>query len=96
MNHHNPHFDESDFWNNHRALLAEYTAAGKGDDDRIRLIKEAVARLDVPDRTLLVAYAESGSLRKLGKLYGFKSATAVNKRLKIIRKQITDYVENHR
>lgn len=94
----NKDFNETFFWTNHRALLAEYTAASPSDDDRIRLLKEAVDALDVPDRTLLVAYAESGSLRKTSELYGFsaKSTRAIRNRLEIIRKKIAQYVANHR
>lgn len=98
MNETNRHFDDAEFWANHRALLREYTAASAGDDDRLRLVKEAVAALDVPERTLLVAYAESGSIRKVAQIYGFSknSPGLISKRLNVIRKKIKDYVDNHR
>lgn len=89
-------WDEETFWANHAALLEEYTAAAGGDDDRLRLIKEAVSALTLGERTLLVAYAESGSLRATARLFGFRSPDAIMHRLAKIRQKINDYVDNHR
>jgi hypothetical protein len=36
-------FDADAFWANRPALLREYTAAAESDDDRLALLKEAVA-----------------------------------------------------
>lgn len=90
-------FDGPAFWANHRAILREYTEGADTDDDRLRLLKEAIAgALTDGERTLLVAYAEAGSQRQVASLYGFKSKTAIDRRLTVIRKKLTDYVDNHR
>lgn len=90
-------FDADAFWANRPALLREYTAAAESDDDRLALLKEAVTNaLTEGERTLLVAYAEAGSQRKVAALYGFASKTAIDRRIASIRQKIADYVDNHR
>lgn len=60
------------------------------DDERIRLIKEIIStRLSVPDRTMILLYAEYQAYRKLGERLGL-SHTTVRKEILRIRKIILD------
>lgn len=54
------------------------------DTDRVAAAKRALARLNKDDRRLLILYAETGSLRKCGKLVG-ASHTWVGRRIAAIR-----------
>lgn len=60
------------------------------DDDRVSRIKEIIStRLSVPDRTLILLYAEYQSYRKLGEQLGLSHMT-VRREILRIRKIILD------
>ena len=60
------------------------------DDERVRRIKEIInTRLTLPDKILILLYAEVQSYRKLGKRLGF-SHTTVRKEVVRVRKQIQE------
>lgn len=59
------------------------------DDELITDIKKAVQNLPDADRIIFIIYAETGSLREVGKKLGV-SHTTIYKEIKRIKKQILD------
>lgn len=79
----------------YRAIKQEY-AFDPGpfnvDDDRVSRIKEIVStRLSVPDRTLILLYAEYQSYRKLGERLGISHMTLRREILRIKNIILTEY-----
>ncbi len=77
----------------YRAIKQEYAfdpGPFNGDENRVRRIKEIIStRLSVPDRTLILLYAEYQSYRKLGEQLGLSHMT-VRREILRIRKIILD------
>lgn len=77
----------------YRAVKQEYAfdpSIFNQDEERTRLVKEIVStRLSVPDRTLILLYAEYQSYRKLGEQLGLSHMT-VRREILRIRKIILD------
>ena len=77
----------------YRAVKQEYAfdpSIFNVDDDRVSRIKEIIStRLSVPDRTLILLYAEYQSYRKLGEQLGLSHMT-VRREILRIRKIILD------
>ena len=77
----------------YRAVKQEYAfdpSIFNVDDDRVSWIKEIIStRLSVPDRTLILLYAEYQSYRKLGEQLGLSHMT-VRREILRIRKIILD------
>lgn len=77
----------------YRAVKQEYAfdpSIFSVDDDRVSRIKEIIStRLSVPDRTLILLYAEYQSYRKLGEQLGLSHMT-VRREILRIRKIILD------
>ena len=48
------------------------------DEERVRATKKAVAALGVVDRTIIILYAETQSLRKVGEMLGVSHQTIKN------------------
>lgn len=61
------------------------------DNEQMTKLKEAVQQLDDADRIIFVLYAETGSLREVGKILGV-SHTTVFKTIKEIRTKIFNYI----
>lgn len=61
------------------------------DNEQMTKLKEAVQQLDDADRIIFVLYAETGSLREVGKILGV-SHTTVFKTIKEIRAKIFNYI----
>lgn len=59
------------------------------DDEQMIKIKDAVQELSDADRIIFILYAETGSLREVGKILGV-SHTTVFKVIKDIKKRILD------
>ena len=45
------------------------------DDDRVRAIKKAIAKLEDADRTIFCLYMDLGASRKVGKVLGVSHST---------------------
>ncbi len=77
----------------YRAVKQEYAfdpSIFNVDNDRVSRIKEIIStRLSVPDRTLILLYAEYQSYRKLGEQLGLSHMT-VRREILRIRKIILD------
>lgn len=77
----------------YRAVKQEYAfdpSIFNVDDDRVSRIKEIIStRLSVPDRTLILLYAEYQSYRRLGEQLGLSHMT-VRREILRIRKIILD------
>lgn len=57
------------------------------DSPRVRAVKKAVSNLEDVDRTIIILYAEKGSLRKVGKMLGVSHQT-IKTEIDRIRKKI--------
>ena len=67
----------------------EYESDFLKDDDRIFRIKEIINELDDLDRSLLIVYADEGSMAKAGKKFNVSAAT-IYTNIKRIRQIIKD------
>ena len=56
-------------------IIDEYEGDFLKDDDRIFRIKEIINELDDLDRSLLIIYADEGSMAKAGKKFNVSAAT---------------------
>ena len=64
------------------------------DDDRMKKLKDILNnKLSVVDKTIILLYAENGSLRKAAKMIGVSHAT-YRSEIKRIRKLIQQYYED--
>lgn len=78
-----------------QSLIKEYAPNDSlfcEDDEQMVMIKQAVASLSPADRIIFILYAETGSLREVGKMLGV-SHTTVYKCVKEIKKRILEYLE---
>lgn len=62
------------------------------DPDKVRLVKQIVARLPQADRTLIIMYAECGSYRRMGKALGLSHVT-IGKEILRIRAAVREEYE---
>lgn len=77
-----------------QSLIKEYAPNDSlfcEDDEQMVLIKQAVASLSPADRIIFILYAETGSLREVGKMLGV-SHTTIYKEIKRIKRYIYDYI----
>lgn len=85
----------------YRAIKQEYAfdpGPFNGDENRVRRIKEIISTsLSVPDRTLILLYAEYQSYRKLGERLGISHMTLRREILRIKDIILTEYdkMERH-
>ena len=77
----------------YREALSEY-GSDSGDDDMMRDYKHVILHLlPVPDRIMIILYAELRSYRKIGQLMGLSHNT-VRKEVLRIRKEINERYEH--
>ena len=56
-------------------IIDEYNSDIFVDDDRIFRLKEVINELDDLDRSILIVYADEGSMAKAGKKFNVSAAT---------------------
>lgn len=61
------------------------------DDESVHKIKQALQRLPLADRTIIVLYAETASLRKVAEILNV-SHTTIRKELRRIRKELSEII----
>lgn len=64
------------------------------DDETMTALKEAIDSLSQADRIIFVLYAETGSLREVGKMLGV-SHTSIYKTIKTIKSEIKEWCLLH-
>lgn len=64
------------------------------DDETMTALKSAIDSLSQADRIIFVLYAETGSLREVGKMLGV-SHTSIYKTINGIKRQIKDWCLTH-
>jgi DNA-directed RNA polymerase specialized sigma subunit len=64
------------------------------DEQDMYILKKALNSLELPDKIIMLIYAENGSLRETGKELGV-SHTIIYKTIKKIRQQIYDYIKTN-
>ena len=70
-------------------IIDEYNSDIFVDDDRIFRLKEVINELDDLDRSILIMYADEGSMAKAGKKFNVSAATIYSniKRIRNIIKE---------
>ena len=70
-------------------IIDEYNSDIFVDDDRIFRLKEVINELDDLDRSILIIYADEGSMAKAGKKFNVSAAT-IYSNIKRIRQIIKE------
>lgn len=79
-------------WKKVRAYYEWSPEMLKDEGDTAQRAKHALSLLPLVDRTIMVLYAECGSLRRLGRMLGVSRMTA-QKEVKRIRKELMEIYE---
>ena len=72
-----------------KKIEEEYEGDFLKDDDQMFKLKQIIENLDDLDRSILIMYAEKGSMAKTGKIFNVSAAT-IHSNIKRIRKIIAD------
>ena len=70
-------------------IIDEYDSDIFVDDDRMYKLKQIINELDDLDRSILIVYADEGSMKKAGSKFNVSAAT-IYAHIKRIRQEIKD------